>query len=81
MIHELKTWAVYFREMEHGRKTFEYRKDDRNYQVGDTLVLHETSDDLYTGRKLVREVIYIARGGFIPEGYCIMSIIDPWTGR
>jgi len=39
--HELKILPQYFRELYRGNKTFELRKDDRDYQVGDYLVLRE----------------------------------------
>jgi len=41
MIHELKTWNEYFEEVFMGHKTFEIRKNDRNFQKGDTLILKE----------------------------------------
>jgi len=57
MIHELKTWPEYFEEILTGKKTFEVRKNDRDYKVGDTLILKEfkligIDDKLnYTGRQ------------------------------
>lgn len=39
--HELKCRPEYFQRIVSGQKTFEVRKNDRNYQVGDTLVLKE----------------------------------------
>ncbi len=36
-VHELKCWPVPFAAMRDGTKRFEFRKDDRNYQVGDVL--------------------------------------------
>ena len=39
MIHELKTWPEFFDAVERGEKTFEVRKDDRGFQVGDELRL------------------------------------------
>jgi hypothetical protein len=75
--HELKTWPVYFRAVQTGAKAFEWRKDDRGYQIGDTLVLKEWDDGAkeYTGQEVRCEVTYIARGVFgIPEGYAVLSI-------
>ena len=40
-IHELKIWPQYFDAIASGIKTFEVRKDDRGFAVGDTLVLKE----------------------------------------
>lgn len=45
MEHHLRTWPVYFERVADGSKTFEVRKDDRGYQTGDVLVLHEWSPE------------------------------------
>jgi len=70
-----------------GRKTHEFRKDDRGYRTGDLLVLREwdpaqsrlgTGDvPHYTGRQVVCHVTYISHGPEfgIPEGYVIMSVM------
>lgn len=77
-VHELKTWPIYFYRVFAGQKNFEVRKDDRDFQIGDTLLLKEydPTTNTYTGRKLYRNVDYILRGGDfgIEEGYCVMSI-------
>ena len=39
--HDLKTLPVYFDAVLRGDKTFEVRKNDRDFQTGDTLVLKE----------------------------------------
>lgn len=41
MIHELKIESKYFTDILKGIKKFEIRKNDRNYQVGDYLILKE----------------------------------------
>lgn len=38
-IHELKLDIKYFDEVKNGNKNFEIRKNDRDFQVGDTLEL------------------------------------------
>lgn len=40
-VHELKTTPFFFRQIFDGEKTFEIRKNDRNYQKGDILLLQE----------------------------------------
>lgn len=41
MKHELKTLTQFFPFVKSGAKTFEIRLNDRNFQVGDTLLLRE----------------------------------------
>lgn len=58
--HHLKTFPEYFNAVENGTKPFEVRKNDRNYQVGDTLHLQEYSNGAYTGREVrKRSVTYL----------------------
>lgn len=88
--HELKCHPEPFQAVLDGSKPFEWRKDDRDYQVGDTLLLREwdpawrTHLDMsigYTGRECSRVVTYTIREGFgIPEGYCIMGLA-PHQGK
>lgn len=82
MVHELKTWPVYFQAVKSGEKPFEVRKDDRYYTVGDILHLREfePSDRCYTGDELKRRITYKLSGpGFgIEEGFCVLGLaIDP----
>lgn len=59
--HELKTWPEYFQEVLNGNKTFEIRENDRNFQIGDKLVLKEFNpkSEEYTKREVVKFVSYI----------------------
>jgi len=52
--HVLKIWPRYFQPALEGIKPFEVRINDRNFQVGDTVVLQEydLTRSLYTGREL-----------------------------
>jgi ASC-1-like (ASCH) protein len=61
MIHELKLYKEYFDDVASGVKKFEFRYNDRNYQVGDELLLKEwdTDRNTYTGRKVAVKVTYI----------------------
>ena len=87
-IHELKCWPEPFEAIRSGAKTYEIREAiDRDYQVGDELVLREWVPSLtllsgkYTGRRERVRVTYMTRGGQwgIPEGLCVMGI--RWSGK
>jgi hypothetical protein len=77
--HHLKCWPVSFQAMKRGPKTFEYRKNDRDYQIGDILHQEEWNEitSKYTGDTLDQKITYLLMGGQfgIPEGYCIMSVV------
>jgi len=73
--HDLKIIPKYFRDVEKGIKTFEVRKNDRNFQVGDILNLHEWFGGEYSGRYIKAEVIYILDDPeYIKEDYVILGI-------
>lgn len=74
--HNLKTWPVYFAALHDGTKTFELRRDDRGYEVGDTLRLREWDVDTeYSGEEVTRTVTYILRNmDSVPTGFCIMAL-------
>lgn len=81
--HDLKVWPEFFQAIEDGIKTFEIRKNDRNYQVGDTLRLREYAPgpDEYTGRERRELVVYMLNGddvmGFafgLRPGFVVMSL-------
>ena len=78
MTHELKTIAPYFGDVVLGKKTFEVRKNDRNFQVGDFLHLRERDEGehKYTGQEAFRSIVYILKGEFfgIHKDFCIMGI-------
>lgn len=59
MEHDLKILPEYFEPVLEGKKNFELRKNDRDYKVGDTLLLREWYANEYTGREVRRKVTYI----------------------
>lgn len=72
--HHLKTWPEYFQAVADGRKPFEVRRDDRDFQDGDTLVLQEY-DEGYTGASLRASVSYVLRSPlFVKSGYAILGL-------
>lgn len=75
--HTLKCQPEYFRATKRGEKTFEIRRNDRDFQVGDTVTLLEFDGNEPTGRELRGFVItYIFHGpGFgLSEGYCVLQL-------
>lgn len=77
--HVLKTWPEFFEAVLDGRKTFEIRKNDRDYHEGDSLVLQEwdPKDQKYTGRRVEARVTYATDGGALgclAEGHVCMGI-------
>lgn len=74
MIHELKIKPAYFNVVHNGDKSFEVRKKDRNYKVGDYLALNEYNGG-YTGRTALVKVKYILdNNNFCKSGFVIMGI-------
>ena len=47
MIHQLKIRQCYLCHILEGKKTFEVRKNDRDYQVGDTIRFLPLEDENY----------------------------------
>lgn len=76
MIHHLKCWPTPYRAVVRGEKHHEFRRDDRGFQVGDTLSLQEYAVSIYTGATCQVKVTHITRGPDfgIPEGFVVMSV-------
>ncbi len=73
--HELKTNPVPYGFLLTKEKTAEFRKMDRDFKIGDTLILKEYNPfTAYTGRYLLRKITHIQIGYGIPEGYAMLSI-------
>lgn len=84
--HELKTDPEVFQAVQDGRKTYEIRKNDRGFAVGDLLLLRETlhtgrdmamgSPLVYTGRRDLRAVKHMLTGPIygLAAGWSILSL-------
>ena len=59
--HILKITPEYFELVDSGLKTFEIRKNDRDYKSGDIVVLNEYLLDKneYTGAKITRTIGFV----------------------
>ena len=86
--HDLKTDLEVFDAVWDSKKNFEIRKNDRDFQVGDKLLLrgtvHTGSEMLngkplvYTGSVITAKVRYVLRGPKygLADGWCVMDITD-----
>lgn len=83
MIHHIKCHQEPFEAMMMGRKLHEFRKNNRNYQVGDELVIREydPQENDYTGRAMVRIVTYVGTGFGIPDGFVCLSVVPEDMGE
>ncbi|MDP4117696.1 MAG: DUF3850 domain-containing protein [Bacillota bacterium] len=74
--HHLKTVQPYYDASATGEKTFEIRKDDRNYAVGDILHLYEWDGEYDKGNSHYKQVTYCLRDvPYVPEGYVCLGVI------
>lgn len=79
--HQLKIEQSYYTDVYSGRKSFEIRKDDRGYQVGDIISFTTTSDgkSLKPDNKKKWEIVYIfghedSHKNMLQEGYVVLGI-------
>lgn len=77
-IHNLKCYPEFFSAIRNGWKKFEIRKNDRDYQAGDLLVLQEYHPETkrYTGHLLLRSVMYLTDFEQKP-GYVVLALDLP----
>lgn len=87
--HDLKCWPSFFAAVRDGSKTFEVRRNDRDFAVGDVLHLREwdpyamgnfgiTRSGNYTRATHDMRVTYVLRGGEfgIAAGFCVMGLAE-----
>jgi ASC-1-like (ASCH) protein len=72
--HDLKIHPEYYKAVVTGKKTFEIRKNDRDYHVGDKLFLNEFDPikEEYTGRRTRVIVTYLTNYAQI-DNYVVMG--------
>ena len=77
-VHYLKIKEEYYRDVMIGLKTFELRKNDRDFQVGDILMLIKLDDKGNETDQVIRKkVTYILKDCpqyGLKEGYAILGI-------
>jgi hypothetical protein len=87
MTHELKCWPGNFEATVRGDKHHEIRVNDRDFQVGDLVILREFIPDgscdvktratngVLTNNAVVRRISYVSKGGTwgLPDNICVFS--------
>lgn len=76
-VHVLKADLEPFRAVWAGRKLFEFRSiRDRDFRVGDFVLLRETIGGGTTGRSVLALIPYILPAGSygVPDGFAILSL-------
>lgn len=71
--HKLKILPEYYYAVEDGRKTFEIRKNDRGFHLGQTVLLQKHSESRYTGDNILVEITYMTdyekKDGYVVFGF------------
>jgi len=92
-VHHLKSWPEFFKLVWDRCKPYEIRKDDRQFRIGDKIILYEWDGrksaireaDVYTGREARGVITSITRAadcvppGALGEGYAVLGI--EWDAR
>lgn len=84
-IHKLKSWPAFFNEIIEDKKRHDMRRnDDREFEIGDILLLQEWDNNIeaYTGKECEVKVTYITSEKFpcawspiaLDSKFCILSI-------
>ncbi|WP_413641489.1 DUF3850 domain-containing protein [Mycobacterium sp. RTGN5] len=82
--HELKSWSEFFRPIVSGERAHELRRNDRDYRVGDRLILREYDPEAGTYSGEYCEVVVtsitsrdvpcaVSDQGLNPD-FCILSV-------
>lgn len=80
-VHQIKCIGQFFQPLIELKKLFEYRLNDRNYQVGDSLEISEVFMDngqhYFTGRKVNTVITYVLsreKLNTIPIDFVVLGI-------
>lgn len=83
-LHELKSWPAFFGPLSTGARTHELRRNDRDFRVGDQLLLKEYRPDEgeFSGAKLLLDVTSITSAQVpcavsaegLHQDFCILSV-------
>jgi hypothetical protein len=79
IVHHLKIKPDYYEQVVRGVKTFEIRKNDRNYQVDDLISLNEYNPEIkeYTGRSVMRKITIVFDDcEYVKADYVVLGIAE-----
>lgn len=71
--HQLKIAPEYFNAIVSEKKTFEIRKNDRDFKIGDRVILKEWVDENYTHQSIQAEISYVTDYEQ-KEGYVVFGL-------
>lgn len=77
MIHSIKIYPQYYKDVMLGLKKFEIRKNDRNYQERDILFLNEYDPETkkFTGNSVKIRITYVLHEApGLMAGYVILQM-------
>ena len=78
MTHVLKCVEPFYGRVADRSKLFEVRRDDRDFQPGDTVVLRKFDGRFYGNSYCVFGIGYVLRGfPGLNRFYCAFSLLDP----
>jgi len=73
--HKLKTVNPYYEQAREGLKDFEVRFDDRDYMIGDSVILQQYAYNKITGEEITRKIKYILRRfKGLQTGYVVLGL-------
>lgn len=77
-IHRVKSWVHLFQAFVRGEKMHDLRILDRDYQVGDILVLceYDKQQEEYTGREAEAEITYITSAKHVACAFSPFALKD-----
>lgn len=75
MLHEVKIVPRYLKKIITGKKSYEIRKNDRDYIAGDWIALNEYDRGEYTGRFVLANIIGVEEyPKYLTLGYVILQL-------
>lgn len=84
--HVLKTWPEPFQAVWDGRKTAEFRRNDRGFREGDYVELleYDPKSKYFSGRKIMARITHVVGGPSpfgIPDGFAMLSfaLVHEWS--